>query len=374
MGIHYDNYLAHYGVKGMKWGNRLAEQVEDGLNSAAQQARNTAQEALNNNPDAAAALGELKTAISGGDDGYGGLATVMGSEENALKLVNAAAAAGEAGRLGMAAVEEIKVSADGGDFGYGALADVLGDKKAARNVVNAAAKAGELKRSADKKLSKLNSDTVNSVRRFDKSVQFQMSKWKPKAMKQTSIDYGDFLDLYFGDVTYNNYIMHYGVKGMKWGVRKSDRFSKLGSMANRLRRGDRSSDQRIETESGSIVTSKKGKVKRVELNDQTLNESRTISADKRQAVLTERKIREGSLDSISNKDLQALITRKNLEAQYTSLVSRESENGLASLGKSVVKDVGRDYMRQVIKTTVSETAKSYFKEDSGNNPYRKIFA
>ena len=136
MSMTYDNYLEHYGVKGMKWGSSLRKSVEEGLNNAADSARDTVS-------DAQAAASEMKAAFQGGDDGYGGLLEIVGSEEKAIELLNMIDKAGQTHRTAKTSMKELKEAYKGGDWGYGATADIMKSEKHANTAVNAAASIGE---------------------------------------------------------------------------------------------------------------------------------------------------------------------------------------------------------------------------------------
>lgn len=147
MELTYDNYLQHYGVKGMKWGSNLKKAVEDGLNNAADSVKDNVQE---NASDAKAAVSEMKAAFQGGDDGYGGLLEIVGSEEKAIKLLDMLDAAGDTYRTAKVAGEEISKAYQGKDWGYGATSEILKNDKVANTTVNAAAAVGERSRHVKK--------------------------------------------------------------------------------------------------------------------------------------------------------------------------------------------------------------------------------
>lgn len=88
-------------------------------------------------------------------------------------------------------------------------------------------------------------------------------------------DYGD-LEIAMSEATeilVDNFLSHYGIKGMKWGVRRA---------------GDSSS-------------------------------SSPASADSKLATAAQTKINEGGVRSVSNHELQLLVNRMNLEKQYSQL-------------------------------------------------------
>lgn len=109
------------------------------------------------------------------------------------------------------------------------------------------------------------------------------------------------------------YLAHYGVKGMRWGVRKKDRGS---------------SDDGPKSEDASRARAHRSTVKK------------------------------GGTDALSNKELQELVTRLNLEQQYsrlnaeTTTAGKRFVNGSKSLGQSLVKELAKDYAKKGAKTGV----------------------
>lgn len=109
-------------------------------------------------------------------------------------------------------------------------------------------------------------------------------------------------------------LSHYGVKGMKWGRRK-----------------DRSPvDIQTSAEPGKRVQAKGG-------------ENQPASEDARRAAAAKQKAKASTTDALSNKELQELVTRMNLEQQYSRLTSRDS--GLKRFNASVkeVLGIGKTY-------------------------------
>lgn len=147
------------------------------------------------------------------------------------------------------------------------------------------------------------------------------------------------------ELTYGDYLEHYGVKGMKWGVRKSDKTTNVSG--------------------NTIRSSKRGKIKGVELSEDNKQKASRPSDDKTEASILEQRIKSGSTDSLSNKELELVVNRKNLEKRYREVVSKETDRGMVGFGKSVVKDLGKDYAKNAMKNTIKEAStygKSFFKE------------
>lgn len=101
-----------------------------------------------------------------------------------------------------------------------------------------------------------------------------------------------------GALAADQMLAHYGVKGMKWGVRKSDSpRAKLGLQGH---------------------------------------SSPKPSEDKATANASAAKIRRGNTDALSNRELQQLVNRMNLEQQYSRL---SSQSGVVKRGQQGAKDI-----------------------------------
>lgn len=105
---------------------------------------------------------------------------------------------------------------------------------------------------------------------------------------------------------------HYGVKGMKWGVRK-DQSSSSGPTA-------------VETKTikGHVIT--------------TGGKGHEPSEDALNAAIGKQKAKKSGLASLSNKELQAVVTRMNLEQQYSRLIDQRA---YSSAGQKFVSELFR---------------------------------
>lgn len=103
----------------------------------------------------------------------------------------------------------------------------------------------------------------------------------------------------------NDYLEHFGVRGMKWGVRKT-------------------------------------------------NDSASVSNDSRIASVTQEKINKSGVRSVSNDDLQRLVTRLNLERQYSSIKPKSgTERALSFIGNTLVT-VGKQSITGFVGKTVTK--------------------
>ena len=101
-----------------------------------------------------------------------------------------------------------------------------------------------------------------------------------------------------------NELYHYGIPGMKWGVRRFQPNKGSGKKKRSL--------------------SKKSKAAKIRFRNETGSRSSKALRD----------YRKKDINKMSNKELQAAINRMNLEKQYRSLTKRDT-----MLGNKVAKDV-----------------------------------
>lgn len=105
-------------------------------------------------------------------------------------------------------------------------------------------------------------------------------------------------------MSYEETLAHYGVKGMRWGVRRA-----------------RGSDGRVVETPVSVKTTPGKRVKTSGGTGQKPSEDAVRVATARQ------KAKKSSLDSLSNKELQELVNRMNLEQQYSRLSGGKKNAG-----------------------------------------------
>lgn len=133
-------------------------------------------------------------------------------------------------------------------------------------------------------------------------------------------------------------LAHYGVKGMKWGVRKK----------RPLPSGP--ADVIIRANPGKKVKTSGG-------------ERHGPAKDAVDAAISRQKARKSSVDSLSNTELRALVQRMQLEQQYSQLkVNRQNPaqkfvvNLLASVGKQQAQSAANQYASQQVAKMLAKKA------------------
>lgn len=150
----------------------------------------------------------------------------------------------------------------------------------------------------------------------------------------------------------NDELMHHGVKGMKWGVR------------------------RYQNKDGSLTAL--GKYKQYKANKQrnkNLEKAREAKVSKKKAsqIPTQKK----SVKEMSDAELQAAIRRLEMEQRYNQLSPKKVSKGkrvvdaiLNDMAIPVAKDVGRQLFKSgAVKATNKLFIERYFGEDSDYKVY-----
>lgn len=136
----------------------------------------------------------------------------------------------------------------------------------------------------------------------------------------------------------NNSLKHYGVLGMKWGVR------------------------RYQNKDGSLTTAGKKHIRQISDSDNTKETKKTSKASAKKTV-----------KDLTDAELREKINRLQLEKQYTDLTKSEAKT---SKGKAFIADVleksGKNIATQlttyVMGQSVNALLKDVFKDDSVVNP------
>lgn len=128
--------------------------------------------------------------------------------------------------------------------------------------------------------------------------------------------------------TFDEVLAHYGVKGMRWGVRKRDRSASSGP-----------TDIEVKVAPGKRIKTKGGK-------------GHAPAEDAVKSAVLRQKAKASTLDSLSNEELQALTKRLQLEANYLKLV----DGPTTKKGKSFIDTLLDDEMEAVKKGNVGPTA------------------
>ncbi|USH44677.1 hydrolase [Gordonia phage Burley] len=177
-------------------------------------------------------------------------------------------------------------------------------------------------------------------------------------------------------------LMHYGVKGMKWGVRRKNP-SEGGSSSGG---GSGSSGSGNAGPGSSNKSDKTRAEKRADKKAQRAFDRKaavvkpTKSEEAKTAAVARKRSEKHGTDLLTNKELQDMVTRMNLEQQYQNLMDNKKSqsarsagtkyvgNLLLDIGTSVVKDVATDYLKSTIEDAMSGGSSNSNSNNSPNRP------
>lgn len=159
-----------------------------------------------------------------------------------------------------------------------------------------------------------------------------------------------------------NELMHWGVKGMRWGIRRYQ--NKDGSLTQ-------AGKKRYDKEMGKLKAEEKILKKRQKTQDKlnkleakrkevkALREGKTISKE------PEKKPAKRSIKDLSDDELRAVVNRLTLEQQYERLKPEQVSKGkkfadavlykvIAPAATEVGKNVIKDALAKAVKTTLPD--------------------
>ena len=141
-------------------------------------------------------------------------------------------------------------------------------------------------------------------------------------------------------------IAHFGTKGMRWGVRKASRTvptSDNGGQTN-ITYDPAKTKISIDSKTNKVTATSTSSRDLKRVNKQI---ARRPSTDAQKAIETQAKIKKGTVRSLSNKELQDLVTRLNLERQLANLQPPSKKQVAAKIVKDVLIGVGKQQVQKI---------------------------
>lgn len=131
-----------------------------------------------------------------------------------------------------------------------------------------------------------------------------------------------------------NWFEHFGVMGMHWGKRKADVVPDGETQVQQKKPG-----VKLQTRGGKGIPA---------------------SEDAKTAAVSKQKAKSSTTDSLSNQELQNLVTRMNLEQQYEKLTTAQVSPGKKFINKlltDIVKEQGTKIVKDQTTKLVTEAVK-----------------
>jgi len=164
-------------------------------------------------------------------------------------------------------------------------------------------------------------------------------------------------------------IAHYGVKGMKWGVRKNaqERYAQRqqGRAAVNRALGAKKSGQKREEHVERLRTGKANVRDHARSGGLFLEKgkkqkpAKEVSDDAAKAAGAREKAKKQGKQALSNEEMQALVTRMNLEKQLNQLTPpTRAQAGAKFVGKILV-NTGNNQMQRVINDQATKAVKKH---------------
>ena len=142
------------------------------------------------------------------------------------------------------------------------------------------------------------------------------------------------------------FLEHYGVKGMKWGVRRSASELRAARASRKAKRSEAKAAQK--------ASQKKA-----------LKERWEKPVDSDAIIGTRSRTKRHGTDALSNEELNRLVTRMELERRYAMVSADPKGKAARESGESYIKDVlknaGREAAAEAFKWAATEATKSAFK-------------
>lgn len=129
----------------------------------------------------------------------------------------------------------------------------------------------------------------------------------------------------------NNVLTHHGIKGMRWGVRRTEKQLARARGENPDKKNAASTQAKAASTSSSTSTSAKGSSKKATDNDEEDRISTKALKDRNERLKLENEYKNMLMN---DDDLQQRVNRLKLEKEYKQLTAKEK-----STGRKLVEDV-----------------------------------
>lgn len=158
----------------------------------------------------------------------------------------------------------------------------------------------------------------------------------------------------------NNELYHYGVLGMRWGVRRYQK--RDGTLTNAGKRKYNKELKKLETEEKIIKNKQRTQAKLDKLEAKRKSVEELKKSSEKSSSKAHAKPKENSAKTLSDAELRERVNRLQLEKQYKDLSPKEISLGKAfakTVAKEVVTPVAIDLGKQALKAVLVDEFNKY---------------
>ena len=163
-------------------------------------------------------------------------------------------------------------------------------------------------------------------------------------------------DEFLADVFGDNYLAHYGVKGMKWGVRKNPVTGNGRKVSSKVKARLKRVSKRTISSAKSNVEATKARIKeRMQRKKDKKQLNRELEEVRSEGKKNSKTLNTRQIKDMSNDELRARINRIKLENEYlekTRTRSDKTKNRIKSAVADSVKEVSKEKGKEYLKAFV----------------------